>query len=87
MFTKLSDSNKAVIFTVLALFMALIAALIVNLLNVTSEFLGAGLYAFTPALATLMLLLVTPEGFSKEGRNAHRAVVGDSRSVHDEGGR
>ncbi len=68
MFTKLNDTNKAIIFTVLVLFIALIAGLILNLLNVTSEFLGAGLYAFTPALATLlMLLVVTPEGFSREG--------------------
>jgi hypothetical protein len=48
MFTKLSDLNKAIIFTVLVLFIGLIAGLIVNLLNVASEFLGAGLYAFTP---------------------------------------
>jgi len=68
MFTKLNDSNKAIIFTVLVFSMALIAALMVNLLNVASEFPGAGPYAFTPALATLvMLLVVAPEGFSKEG--------------------
>jgi hypothetical protein len=69
MFTKLNHTNKAVIFIVLVLFMTLSVGLMVNVLNVASEFLGAGLYAFTPALAALlMLFVVTPEGLSKEER-------------------
>jgi CAAX protease family protein len=68
MVTKLNDTNKAIVFTVLATFMALTAGLTLNLLNVTSELLGAGLYMLTPALATLlMLLLVTRDGLSREG--------------------
>src|SRR3712207_4910873 len=68
MFTKLNDTNKAIIFTILVLSMALAAGLTVNLLSVASELLGAGLYMFTPALATLvMLIVVTRDGLSREG--------------------
>jgi uncharacterized protein len=67
MFTKLTGTNKAGIFTVLALVMALAVALYVRALDITSEFVAAW-YMFTPALAVLiMLLIVTRDGYSKEG--------------------
>ena len=78
MFTKLSDLNKAIIFTVLVLFMGLIAGLIVNLLNVASEFLGAGLYAFTPAVATLVML-------PHERRHPRADFGGSFRLLRDRG--
>src|SRR5215216_5269771 len=68
MFTKLSDTNKAAIFAVLVLLLALATALLLNLFSVTSEFFGTGSYMLTPTLAVLiMLLVVTRDGFSKEG--------------------
>src|SRR5215211_827289 len=68
MFTRLGGTSKATIFTALVLLMALIAALLIRALGITSEFVAAGLYMFTPAEAALiMLLVVTREGYSKEG--------------------
>jgi membrane protease YdiL (CAAX protease family) len=68
MFTRLGGTSKATIFTVLVLLMALIAALLIRTLGITSEFVAAGLYMFTPAEAALiMLLVVTRDGSSKEG--------------------
>lgn len=68
MFTKLSDTNKAAVFTVLVLLMALVAALLIRVLGVPSEFVAAAMYMFTPAEAVLiMLLVVTRDGFSREG--------------------
>jgi uncharacterized protein len=68
MFTRLHDTNKATIFTVLVLLMALVAALVIRALGITSEFVAAALYMFTPAEAALiMLLIVTRDGFSREG--------------------
>jgi CAAX protease family protein len=68
MFSKLTDISKATIFTVLVLFLALAAGLTINLLHVTSEFFGAALYMFTPTVAVLvMLLIITRDGYSKEG--------------------
>jgi membrane protease YdiL (CAAX protease family) len=68
MFTKLTDTNKAAIFSVLVLCMAVGAALLINMLGLTP---GAAMYAVwmsTPAVATLiMLLVVTREGYSREG--------------------
>jgi uncharacterized protein len=64
MFTKLSDTKMAVIFTVLVLFMALVVALLIRML-------GPGVFivwSLTPTVATLiMLLAVTREGHSKAG--------------------
>jgi uncharacterized protein len=68
MFTRLGGTSKATIFTVLVLLMALIAALLIRALGITSEFVAAGLYMFTPAEAALiMLLVVTRDGSSKDG--------------------
>jgi membrane protease YdiL (CAAX protease family) len=68
MFTKLADTNKAAIFTVLVLCMALVATLVIRVLGITSEFVAAAVYMFTPAEAALiMLLVVTRDGSSKEG--------------------
>jgi uncharacterized protein len=68
MFTRLGGTSKATIFTALVLLMALIAALLIRALGITSEFVAAGLYMFTPAEAALiMLLVVTRDGSSKEG--------------------
>ena len=68
MFTRLHDTNKATIFTVLVLLMSLVAAMVIRTLGITSEFVAAALYMFTPAEAALiMLLMVTRDGFSSEG--------------------
>jgi multisubunit Na+/H+ antiporter MnhG subunit len=68
MFTRLHDTNKATIFTVLVLLMALVAAMVIRTLGITSEFVAAALYMFMPAEAALiMLLMVTRDGFSSEG--------------------
>jgi multisubunit Na+/H+ antiporter MnhG subunit len=68
MFTRLHDTNKATIFTVLVLLMALVAAMVIRTLGITSEFVAAALYMFTPAeVALIMLLMVTRDGFSSEG--------------------
>jgi uncharacterized protein len=68
MFTKLTDINKAAIFSVLVLIMAVVAGLVIRALGITSEFAAAALYMFTPAEAVLiMLLVVTREGYSREG--------------------
>ena len=67
MFTKLTGTNKAAIFTVLVLLMALAVALYVRALGISSESVAAW-YMFTPTLAVLiMLLIVTKDGYSKEG--------------------
>ena len=68
MFTKLTDTGKATIFTVLVLFMALGIALLFKAGVFTSEGPVIALYMCTPALAALvMLLVITRDGFSKEG--------------------
>src|SRR5215218_1855050 len=68
MFTKLTDTSKAAIFAVLVLCLSVGAALLIRFLDLP---LGLGLgvvWSSTPALATLiMLLVVTREGYSKEG--------------------
>ena len=64
MFTKLSDVNKAVIFSVLALAMALVMIPVAA----TGGFITAVAYMWTPGIAVLvMLLVVTRDGFSREG--------------------
>src|SRR5918995_5043481 len=68
MFTKLADTSKATIFTVLVLFMALASALLFKAGVFTSEGPVIALYMCTPALAALvMLLIITRDGSSKEG--------------------
>jgi uncharacterized protein len=68
MFSKLTDTNKAIIFSVLVLCMSVGAALLIRFLELP---LGFGLFAiwsFTPTVAALiMLLVVTREGYSREG--------------------
>jgi uncharacterized protein len=68
MFTKLTDTTKAAIFSVLVLLMAVGAALLIRMLDLTA---GMGmwiLWSITPTVAALiMLLVVTREGYSKEG--------------------
>jgi uncharacterized protein len=68
MFTRLTDTNKAAIFSVLVLLMAVGDALLVKALGLTSGLGLAALWMCTPTVATLiMLLVVTREGYSKEG--------------------
>jgi uncharacterized protein len=68
MFTKLSDTNKAAIFSVLVLLLAVGAALVIRVLGLTGSMGMWVLWSFTPTVATLvMLLVVTREGFSREG--------------------
>lgn len=68
MSTKLTDTNKAAVFAVLVLSLALAAGLVINTFAITSEFIVAALYACSPVLAVLiMLLVVTRDGLSKEG--------------------
>jgi membrane protease YdiL (CAAX protease family) len=68
MFTKLTDTTKAAIFSVLVLGMAVGAALLIRMLELTPGFGMFSLWMSTPAVATLiMLLVVTREGYSKEG--------------------
>jgi membrane protease YdiL (CAAX protease family) len=68
MFTKLTDTGKAAIFSVLLLLLAVGAASLINMLGLTPGFGMAAVWSSTPAVATLiMLLVVTREGYSKEG--------------------
>jgi membrane protease YdiL (CAAX protease family) len=68
MFVKLTDTNKAAIFGVLVLCMSVGTALLIRFLGLSP---GPGmwtLWSFTPTVATLiMLLVVTRDGYSKEG--------------------
>ena len=67
MFTKLADTNKAAIFSVLVLCMAVGAALLIRMLDLTGMGMWV-LWSITPtAAALIMLLVVTREGYSKEG--------------------
>src|SRR5687767_7481924 len=68
MFTKLTDTNKAAIFSVLVLFMAVGAALLIRMLEIPPGYAMFALWMSTPTVATLiMLLVVTREGYSREG--------------------
>jgi membrane protease YdiL (CAAX protease family) len=68
MFTKLADTNKAVIFSVLVLCMSIGAALLIWLLELPQGFVMFAVWSFTPTVAALiMLLVVTRDGYSKEG--------------------
>jgi multisubunit Na+/H+ antiporter MnhG subunit len=48
LFTRLHDTNKATIFTLLVLLIALVAAMVIRALGITSEFVAAALYTFAP---------------------------------------
>jgi membrane protease YdiL (CAAX protease family) len=66
-FTKLTDTNKAAIFTVLVLCLAVGAALLIRFLSISSDPIIFSVWSITPTLATLiMLLVVTQDGYSKE---------------------
>ena len=68
MFTKLTDTNKAAIFSVLVLCMSVGAALLIRFLELTPGLALWVLWSFTPTVAALiMLLVVTREGYSREG--------------------
>src|ERR671916_2099230 len=68
MFTKLTDTTKGVIFAVLVLCMAVGAALLIRFLNITSDGVMFAIWSITPTVAALiMLLVVTREGYTKEG--------------------
>ncbi|MGH3146681.1 MAG: CPBP family glutamic-type intramembrane protease [Rubrobacter sp.] len=68
MFTKLNDTRKAAIFSVLVLCMAVGAALVIRILELAPSMSMWVLWSITPTAATLiMLLVVTREGYSKEG--------------------
>lgn len=68
MFTKLTDMNKAAIFAVLVLCLAVGAALLISFLELTPNLGMWVLWSCTPTAAALMMLLVvTREGYSREG--------------------
>jgi membrane protease YdiL (CAAX protease family) len=68
MFTKLTDTNKAAIFSVLVLFMATGVAMLIRILDLTGGMGMWVMWSITPTVAALiMLLVVTREGYSKEG--------------------
>src|SRR5215218_806502 len=68
MFTRLTDTSEAAIFSVLVLLMAIGDALLIKALGLTRGLGLAALWMCTPTVATLiMLLVVTREGYSKEG--------------------
>jgi membrane protease YdiL (CAAX protease family) len=68
MFTKLTDTNKAAIFAVLVLCLSVGAALLIRFLELPQGFVLFSIWSFTPTVAALiMLLVVTRDGYSKEG--------------------
>ena len=68
MFTKLTDTSKAAIFAVLVLCLAVGAALLIRVLDISSDPVLFSIWSCTPTVATLiMLLVVTRDGYSKEG--------------------
>src|SRR5215208_3395754 len=67
MFTKLTDTNKAAIFSVLVLCLSLGAALVIRFLELPPGLAMWTLWSITPTVAALiMLLVVTRDGYSKE---------------------
>jgi len=68
MFTKLTDTSQAAIFSVLVLVMATGVALAIRILEITPSTGMWVLWSCTPTVAALiMLLVVTREGYSREG--------------------
>src|SRR5215204_7701282 len=68
MFTKLTDTSKAAIFTVLVLCLSVGAALLIRFLDFSTGAVMWSLWSITPTVATLlMLLVVTRDGYSREG--------------------
>jgi membrane protease YdiL (CAAX protease family) len=68
MFTKLSDTSQAAIFSVLVLLMATGVALTIRFLEVSPNMGMWILWSCTPTVAALLMLLVfTREGYSRDG--------------------
>src|SRR4028118_805326 len=68
MFAKLADTNKATIYSVLVLLMAVGAALSIRILEISPSMGMWVLWSVTPTAAALvMLLVVTRDGYSREG--------------------
>src|SRR5918995_1690066 len=68
MFTKLTDTSKAAIFSVLVLCLSVGAALLIRFLELPPGLAFWTLWSITPTVAALiMLLLVTRDGYSREG--------------------
>jgi uncharacterized protein len=68
MFTKLVDTHKAAIFAVLVLCLSVGAALLIRFLELPQGYVMFTIWSFTPTVAALiMLLVVTRDGYSKEG--------------------
>ncbi len=68
MFAQLTDTTKAVIFSVLVLFMATGVALSIRILDLAPNLGMWILWSCTPTVAALfMLLVVTRGGYSREG--------------------
>ena len=68
MFTKPSDTVEAAIFSVLVLVLAVGAALLIRMLDLTPSMGMWALWSFTPTVAALiMLLVVTREGYTRDG--------------------
>ena len=68
MFTKLTDTNKAAVFSALVLLMSVGAALTIRTLELAPSMGMWVLWSITPTAAALvMLLVVTKDGYSREG--------------------
>jgi membrane protease YdiL (CAAX protease family) len=68
LFTKLSDTSQAIIFSVLVLVMATAVALSIRILELAPNLGMWILWSCTPTVSALiMLLVVTREGYSREG--------------------
>src|SRR5215203_1161888 len=68
MFTKLTDTSKAAIFSVLVLCLSVGAALLIRFLELPPGLAFWTLWSITPTVAALiMLLVVTRDGYTKEG--------------------
>src|SRR5215212_6181094 len=68
MFTKLTDTSKAAIFSVLVLCLSVGAALLIRFLELPPGLAFWSLWSCTHTVAALiMLLVVTREGYSREG--------------------
>lgn len=68
MFTKLTDTTKAAVFSVLVLLLSVGAALVIRIFGLDPSMGMWVLWSITPTAATLlMLLMVTRDGYSREG--------------------
>jgi hypothetical protein len=68
MFTKLTDTRNAAVFSVIVLCMSVGAALLIRFLELPQGPVMWTLWSFTPTVAALiMLLVITRDGYSKEG--------------------